>query len=222
MKFVRASTLVCLVAACFAVPADFGAREGKLKPTQLLRSYKGFVNDFYRKNDAYRLEYNVGDSARFEERTDSGEVSGTYAFVAPEGDEYEFKYQANDEGFKVEGDALPEAPEETDDVKAARAAFFDAYEKQLELAGSGEDSEEDDDEESSEESDENDDDNEESSEEDDDDDDEEEEVKQVPEVNVRGGSRGFGRRRVESPVSRPVVRTVPSFFRAPSQYRRQS
>lgn len=80
-----------------------------------------------------RMEYHVGDSARFEQRTDSGEVSGTYAFVAPEGGEYEFKYEANDEGYKVEGDALPKAPEETDDVKAARDAFFEAYEKQLEL-----------------------------------------------------------------------------------------
>merc|ERR1711862_985096 len=95
-----------------------------------------------------------------EERTSSGEVSGKYAFVAPEGEEYEFKYSADDEGFHVESDALPEVPEDTDVVKEAKEEFFAAYEKALELAGSYEyesyedSSEEDDDEESSEESDE--------------------------------------------------------------------
>ncbi|KAF2366152.1 Insect cuticle protein [Trinorchestia longiramus] len=216
--------LLCVFAGSLAVPSDYGARQGKLKPTQLLRSYQGFVNNFYRKKDAYRMEYHVGDSARFEQRTDSGEVTGTYAFVAPEGDEYEFKYEANNDGFKVEGDALPEAPEETDDVKAAKEAFFEAYEKQLELAGSEEDDDDDDeesDEESSEESDEDDDDDDdddESSEEDDDEDEDEEEAVfvEVPRRSSRRESRG---RRTQSP--RPVIRTL-SHFKPPTQYRRRS
>lgn len=126
----------------------------------------------------YRLEYHVGDSSRTEQRSESGEVSGTYTFVAPEGDEYEFKYEADEDGFKVEGDALPEAPEETDEVKAAREAFFEAYEKQLELAGDYEyESAEydNDDEESSEEESSEEDSGEESDEEDDEEEEEEEE-----------------------------------------------
>jgi len=157
----KVAVLVAGVVAVAAVvrgdTAPYGSRQEPLLPTKLLRSYKGFVNDFVRTNDAYRLEYHVGDSSRFEQRTDSGEVTGTYAFVAPQGDEYEFKYEANDGGYKVEGDALPQHPEETDDVKAARDAFFEAYEKQVELTkdyeyDSDESDESDEGEESSEES----------------------------------------------------------------------
>ena len=79
------------------------------------------------------MEYHVGDSYRLEERTDSGEVQGKYAFKAPEGAEFEFKYVGNGDGFQVEGDALPVAPEFTNDVQAARDAFFEAYAKQAEL-----------------------------------------------------------------------------------------
>jgi len=182
MKVVAAA--VAVVAALAVARGDtspYGARQGRLQPTQLLRSYQGFVNDFVRTNDAYRLEYHVGDSSRFEQRSESGEVKGSYAFVAPEGDEFEFKYEANGDGYNVQGDALPKAPEETDDVKAARDAFFEAYEKQVELTKDyeydsdesdedGESSEESSEEESSEE-----DSDEESSEESDEDEEEEEE-----------------------------------------------
>merc|ERR1719187_1744269 len=75
-------------------------------------------------------------SSQEEEITSSGEVSGKYAFVAPSGEEYEFKYNADEEGYRVESDALPEAPEDTDAVKEAKEEFFAAYEKALELAGS--------------------------------------------------------------------------------------
>jgi len=140
--------VLALLGAAAADTVEYGVRLGELTPLQLLSGYEGFVNDFQRHNDAYNLVYHVGDSARTEQRTDSGEVSGTYAFVAPEGNEFEFKYEANSDGFKVEGDALPERPDYTDDVKAAREAFFDAYEKQAELtkdysyeSGSNEDGE---------------------------------------------------------------------------------
>jgi len=97
--------------------------------------------------------YHVGDSEREEVRSESGEVSGRFAFVAPEGHEVEAKYEADEEGFRVESEALPLVPEDTDDVKAAKAEFFDAYEKALEAAGSYEYEEyEEDSDESSEES----------------------------------------------------------------------
>merc|ERR1712212_24899 len=180
MKVLLVAT--CLVAACSAATLEYGQRQGKLKPAHLLRSYQGLVNDFHRTGDTYTMEYHVGDSHRFEQRSESGEVTGTYAFVAPEGDEFEFRYEANNDGFHIEGDALPQAPEDTDDVKAARDAFFEAYEKQAELTAdydyseesSEEDSEssEEDDDESSEEGDES---SEESSEEDSEEEEEEEE-----------------------------------------------
>jgi len=143
----------CMIARCAADSLEYGTRLGNLKPIHLLKSYQGFVNDFVRNDDAYKLEYHVGDSYRFEQRTDSGEVTGAFAFVAPEGNEYEFKYEADSDGFKVEGDALPTQPDYTDDVKAARDAFFEAYEKQAELTKDYEydsDSESDENEESSE------------------------------------------------------------------------
>lgn len=150
----------------------------------------------------------MGDSERFEERSDSGEVTGTFAFVAPEGNEYEFKYEADEEGYKVEGDALPEAPEDTDDVKAAREAFFEAYEKQRELTedydyDSVESSHEEDNEESSEESSEEEDG--EGSEEDEEDDDEEEEQEEHKDQAI-SSRRNSGN----------------SFFSVPYPYRRRS
>merc|ERR1711970_1660077 len=135
-----------MIARCAADSLEYGTRLGNLKPIHLLKSYQGFVNDFVRNDDAYKLEYHVGDSYRFEQRTDSGEVTGAFAFVAPEGNEYEFKYEADSDGFKVEGDALPTQPDYTDDVKAARDAFFESDENEE----SSESSEEDSDEESSE------------------------------------------------------------------------
>jgi len=197
MKVLLVAT--CLVAACSAVPLEYGARQGELKPVRLLQSYQGFVNDFQRDGDAYTMEYHVGDSHRFEQRSESGEVTGTYAFVAPEGDEFEFKYEADSDGFKVEGDALPQAPEDTDDVKAARDAFFEAYEKQRELTEDYDYSEEsDEDEESSEESDDSsEEDSEESSEEsseEDSDEDEEEEEEDEPSSVYQYQPSQFGRR----------------------------
>jgi len=67
-----------------------------------------------------------------EERGDF-EVKGEYSFISPNGEQHEFKYQADDEGYRVESDSgsLPQRPEDTDEVKAAREAFFDAYCKVL-------------------------------------------------------------------------------------------
>ena len=136
-----------------------------------------------------RFYYVLPDSSRSEHRTESGEVFGNYAFVAPEGDEFKFKYEADKEGFRVESDALPTPPEDTDEVKKAKEQFFEAFNKALELAeiyGEEEEEDEEEEDESSEESDESyedsdedeessEEDDEESSEEDDDDDDDDEE-----------------------------------------------
>jgi len=122
----------------------------------LLRNFQGFrheVND-HTGDGTYQFLYHVGDSEREEVRSESGEVSGRFAFVAPEGNEVEVKYEADEDGFRADSEALPEAPEDTDAVKAAKEEFFEAYEKAAELAGSYEYSYEDSDEsgESSEES----------------------------------------------------------------------
>ncbi|XP_063590794.1 glutamic acid-rich protein-like [Penaeus indicus] len=167
-------TVIVAVAAAAALPDKTYERED----TPKLKSFSSFRNEFTRSGSEgkYFFVYHVGDSERAEERNEDGEVSGHFAFVAPEGDEYEFKYDADKEGYRVESDALPEAPEDTDEVKAAKEQFFEAYQKALELAAeddyeyseeSYEDSDESD--ESSEES------SEEDSDEDDDDDDDEEE-----------------------------------------------
>jgi len=179
------STIILLalagVALCRPV-ADSELTASQEAEIQYLSNFESYKNDVehHTGDGTYSFTYHVGNSEREEERTSSGEVSGKYAFVAPEGDEYDFKYNADEEGFRVESDALPEAPEDTDAVKEAKEEFFAAYEKALEAAGSyeyeyeedsdesSEESDEDSDEESSEESDE-------SSEEDSDEDEEEEE-----------------------------------------------
>ncbi|XP_071547067.1 uncharacterized protein [Panulirus ornatus] len=83
--------------------------------------------------------YSLPTSSRSEQRTASGEVTGQYAFVAPEGNEFQFRYEADDDGYRVQSDALPVPPQDTDDVKRAKEEFFAAYQKALELAGSDED-----------------------------------------------------------------------------------
>lgn len=110
--------------------------------------------------------YHVGDSERAEERNEEGEVKGHFAFVAPEGDEYQFRYGADHEGYRVESSALPAAPLDTEEVRRAKEVFFLAYQKALERA-------EEDDYEYSEESDEDSDSEEESSEESSEEDDDE-------------------------------------------------
>ncbi|ROT75954.1 early cuticle protein 3 [Penaeus vannamei] len=106
-------TLIVAVAAAAALPDKTYERED----TPKLKSFSSFRNEFTQSGDEgkYFFVYHVGDSERAEERNEDGEVSGHFAFVAPEGDEYEFKYDADKEGYRVESDALPEAPEDTDE-----------------------------------------------------------------------------------------------------------
>ncbi|MCL4145841.1 UNVERIFIED_CONTAM: hypothetical protein GTU68_026027, partial [Idotea baltica] len=119
-----------------------------------------------------RFYYSLPQSSRFEERSESGEVKGNYAYVAPEGNEFKFRYEAGKKGFQVESNALPTAPEDTDEVKKAKEEFFQAYEQALALAEIEDDESSEEDDESSEEDDESSEESSEESDEDDDDDDE--------------------------------------------------
>jgi len=86
----------------------------------------------------YRFGYVVpGHSSRYEVRAESSEekgdfeVEGSYSFIAPNGEKHEFKYEADEDGYEVESESLPRAPEDTPEVIQAREAFFDAYCKVL-------------------------------------------------------------------------------------------
>merc|ERR1739838_1202676 len=138
----QASSLVILVVmaglaspASIHVPSDSSEEAPEL---QLLRNFESFRHevDHHTGDGTYSFVYHVGDSEREEVRSESGEVSGRFAFVAPEGDEIEAKYEADDDGFRVESAALPVAPKDTDDVREAKELFFAAYERALEAAGS--------------------------------------------------------------------------------------
>jgi len=176
-----AIAVVCALMACtlgamakpmpMAKPMDIEA----INPLQL-STFQGYQYDYnLGANGAYKFHYSLPDSHRAEERAENGDVRGSYSFVAPEGDEFDFKYQADRGGFKVQSNALPEVPEDTDEVRRAKEEFFRAYNKALDLASEDDDDEdeesyegsEEESDESSEESSEEDDD-EESSEEDDD------------------------------------------------------
>ncbi|CAL4082117.1 unnamed protein product [Meganyctiphanes norvegica] len=85
---------------------------------------------------SYTFFYSIpGKSSRAEERDESGEVEGAYSFVAPEGEEFHFRYTAGEDGYRVKSSALPVPPEDTKEVKKAKEEFFAAYQKALELAG---------------------------------------------------------------------------------------
>lgn len=177
-----AALIVCVALATLALGAANPMDREAINPLQL-STFKGYAYDYnLGSNGAYQFFYSVPSSHRHEERSEDGSVRGSYSFVAPEGEEFDFKYQADEEGFKVQSDALPTAPQDTEEVRKAKEIFFEAYRKQLELVSEEEDdddsdeesSESDEDDESSEESDE-DDSSEESSEEDSEEDDDEDE-----------------------------------------------
>lgn len=166
-------------------------------------------------------------------------MTGEYAFVVPEGREVDVKYEADRDGFRVESDALPLSPDETDEVKRAREFFFQEYQKALERAGEEEeddeeeDSDEDDDDSSSEESSEEEEgelslfayygfpenDAEESSEEDSDEDEEEEEEEEEDEEEEKGEDKQVIRRGrehsrfIHSPAFAHLGRKVPIALR---------
>lgn len=109
-------------------------------PSQHLSSFTGYRLENTFRPGEYSFLYSLPTSSRSEKRTASGEVTGEYAFVAPEGEEYQFRYKADEEGFRVESNALPVPPEDTDEVKKAKEEFFAAYQRALELVGSDEES----------------------------------------------------------------------------------
>ncbi|CAL4217054.1 unnamed protein product, partial [Meganyctiphanes norvegica] len=103
-----------------------------------LKSYNGAhkkYNHPNKGNGLYSFYFHIGDNEREEEQQSVGEVVGKYAYIAPEGQEYEFKYGADLDGYRVESPALPQIPEDTPDVKKAKADFFTAYEKILKAVG---------------------------------------------------------------------------------------
>ncbi|XP_064106599.1 YTH domain-containing protein 1-like isoform X2 [Macrobrachium nipponense] len=144
----------------------------------LLSTFKGVNREFIQNTDGtYHFSFSLPQQDRYENRDADGKVTGSFSFVDNSGEEISVKYDADDKGFRPESDALPEIPEDTDDVQSAREQFLRYYEqtkKFLENLGSDEDS---DDSSSSEESDEYDDNDEEdeSDEEDDSDEDSDEE-----------------------------------------------
>ncbi|CAL4094932.1 unnamed protein product, partial [Meganyctiphanes norvegica] len=105
------SKLVSILAVCGLTSAaslysgrskgEQGSNEEVLQ--QLLRSFDGFKHDVkdHTGDGTYSFVYHVGDSEREETRSESGEVTGRFAFVAPEGNEIEAKYEADEEGFRL-------------------------------------------------------------------------------------------------------------------------
>merc|ERR1711970_820582 len=142
ISIMQASSLVIFLAvAGLATPASIYVPSGSSEEApelQFLRNFESFRHDVdhHTGDGTYFFVYHVGDSEREEVRSESGEVSGKFAFVAPEGNEIEAKYEADEDGYRVESAALPEAVEDTDDVRSAKEEFFAAYERALEAAGS--------------------------------------------------------------------------------------
>ncbi|XP_071547066.1 uncharacterized protein [Panulirus ornatus] len=178
----QTSALILLLVAVATSVSDDSVERHVYKT---LKSFQSYRNDFIPgSNGIYSFVYHVGDSERAEERNEEGQVNGHFAFVAPEGDEYLFKYGADDGGYRVESDALPTVPEDTDEVKRAKEHFFQAYQEALERAEdddySSEESDEDSDESDEDFSDESSEEDDEDSDSDSDEDEEEEEGSQRP------------------------------------------
>ncbi|KAK7086316.1 hypothetical protein SK128_016266 [Halocaridina rubra] len=125
-------------------PGDEEQYEGPL-----LSTFQGVHRELYQHPDGvYRFSFSLPQQDRYEHRDADGKVSGSFSFVDKSGEEFSVKYDADDEGFRAESDALPEVPEDTDDVQSAREEFLKYYEqtvKFLKDLGSDEGSDEDDD-----------------------------------------------------------------------------
>ncbi|XP_076032000.1 uncharacterized protein LOC143019909 [Oratosquilla oratoria] len=170
---------------CFIVTFVGNSIQDERYEGPLLSTFRKVNNEYEQGSDgAYRFSYSLPQQERHEERNSDGTVTGSYAFVDDAGEEVSVKYVADEDGFRAESDALPQVPEDTDEVKKAREEFFKIYEETLKLLGS---SESDEDSEDSDSSDESDDDDEESSEEESDE--EEEENEEEEEKETRGHFR---------------------------------
>ncbi|XP_069957898.1 uncharacterized protein [Cherax quadricarinatus] len=93
----------------------------------------------------YYFAFSLPQQSRSEERNSDGKVSGSYAFVDNAGEEVSLRYDADHEGFRAESDALPQVPEDTDEVAKAREEFLRYYEQFssfLKMLGSDEEGEE--------------------------------------------------------------------------------
>ncbi|KAG7154698.1 Cuticle protein 6-like 7, partial [Homarus americanus] len=56
----------------------------------------------------YHFSFSLPQQSRAEERDADGKVTGSFAFVDPVGKEVSVRYDADDEGFRPESDALPQ------------------------------------------------------------------------------------------------------------------
>jgi len=96
------------------------------------------IND----NGQYSFSYNAADSSRQEQRNLDGTVTGNYGYTDPTGRQVQVEYRAGPhEGYHAFGDnippqnlqsqQLPVPVQDTPEVQAARAQFFEAYNQQL-------------------------------------------------------------------------------------------
>ncbi|XP_076031870.1 uncharacterized protein LOC143019773 [Oratosquilla oratoria] len=145
----------------------------------LLSTFREVHHEFEQGNDGvYRFSFALPQQERHEERDSEGKVTGAFAFVDNVGEEVSLKYDADEEGFQPKSDALPQVPDETDDVQKARDEFLEYYRQTVQFLEAFDSDEEDSD---SSESDEDSEESEESSEEDSEEDSEEEEDKEEEE-----------------------------------------
>ncbi|XP_021957980.1 uncharacterized protein LOC110853923 isoform X1 [Folsomia candida] len=103
------------------------------------------VQQHLRINDdgQYSFGYNAADSSRQEQRGLDGTVSGSYAYTDGTGQQVQVDYRASPEqGYQAFGPSIPNpapvpqfqvpaVPQDTPEVQAARAQFFEAYNQQL-------------------------------------------------------------------------------------------
>ncbi|XP_076031992.1 uncharacterized protein LOC143019900 [Oratosquilla oratoria] len=144
----------------------------------LLSTFQGVQHEVqHHGNDGvYKFFFTLPQQERAEERDTYGKVIGSFAFVDPYGQETSVNFDAGEDGYLPQSDALPQAPDYTDEVQQARLQFLESYHRfaeYLEDLHSDEDSEESSEESLEGESDESDE-SDESSEEDEEEDDDEE------------------------------------------------
>ncbi|XP_076031989.1 uncharacterized protein LOC143019898 [Oratosquilla oratoria] len=113
----------------------------------LLSTFQGVQHEVqHHGNDGvYKFFFTLPQQERAEERDTYGKVIGSFAFVDPYGQETSVNFDAGEDGYLPQSDALPQVPVDTDEVQQARLQFLESYQRfaeYLEDLHSDEDSEE--------------------------------------------------------------------------------
>ncbi|XP_076031994.1 uncharacterized protein LOC143019902 [Oratosquilla oratoria] len=147
-------SLVHTVILAMAVSFCRGDESAEEVVGPLLSTFQGVQHEVqhHEGDGIYKFFFTLPQQERAEERDAYGKVIGSFAFVDPYGQETSVNFDAGEDGYVPQSDALPQPPLDTAEVQKARQEFFASYRRVAEYLDDLHSDEDDSDDESSEES----------------------------------------------------------------------